>query len=405
MSKMLFPLLILSLVACCIEVDISVPSFPDMSRYFDVGEGVIQLTIAVNFLGFCLAALFYGPLSDCVGRRKLMIIGNALLAFGAVGCVFAPSIGWLLAVRFIQGVGASASCVLAFAMIADAYAGEGKAAKLIGIMNSVLTILMAGAPILGGFINDLIGWRGNYSVVAIVSVVSWLLLFFFLPETKKEKEELYLKKIGKDYLRLFTSSKFLASSLVPSLFCGAYMSYIACASFLYKETYSLPTVLYALLQGSIVGSFSIVSLFSGRIVEKFGSRQCIIKGTSLGVCGAIGMLTIGFIAPYTALTPYLLTLCMIIFCIGLACSYSVVFASSLEVFPDIKGTASSGIMSIRAFLCSAAVGIMGHFYDGHPLTVALVFAVSITLGTLLTVNLLRTGQFTEAPKHVPEIAI
>ncbi len=231
---------------------------------------MIQLTIAYNFLGFCLAGLFYGPLSECYGRRRVMVIGNALLLIGAMGCVFAPSIQWLLVSRFIQGIGASTSAVVVFAMIADAYQGGDKAVKYIGIMNSVLTTLMAMAPVAGGFINEAVGWRGNYSVVAIVCLISWVLLFFMLPETRMERETFSLKKVLKDYKKLLTSSKFISSSLVPSLGYSAYISFVVCGSFLYMETFGMSTVAYALHQGSIVGAFSIVSILSGKLIGKFG---------------------------------------------------------------------------------------------------------------------------------------
>ncbi len=181
---MLLPfLLILSLIAQFIEIDISVPGFPDIVRYFNVLEGTIQLTIAYNFLGLCIGGLFFGPLSECYGRRKIMIIGNTLLLIGAVGCVFAPSVFWLLISRFIQGIGVSTSVVV-FTIIADSYQGN-KAIKFIGIMNSVLTVVMAIAPVLGSFINGIVGWRGNYASVAIICLISWILLLLALPETKR----------------------------------------------------------------------------------------------------------------------------------------------------------------------------------------------------------------------------
>jgi MFS transporter, DHA1 family, multidrug resistance protein len=237
MPKTFMPLLILSLITCCIEIDISVPGFPDMAKFFNVSEGAIQLTIAYNFLGFCLAGLFYGPLSDCYGRRKMMILGNGLLLIGAVGCAFAPSLFILFVSRFIQGLGASASAVVVFAMIADAYTGE-KAIKLIGIMNSALTVLMAIAPIIGSFINQAVGWRGNYAIVATMSLISWLLLVFLLPETKKEFEPFHVNKVLNNYKTLFCNAKFLKSSLIPSLQCSAYFSFVACGVFLYTETFN-----------------------------------------------------------------------------------------------------------------------------------------------------------------------
>lgn len=268
---MLLPfLLILSLIAKFIEIDISVPSFPDMVHYFNVSEGTIQLTIAYNFLGLCIGGLFFGPLSECYGRRRMMIIGNTLLLVGAAGCVFAPSIFWLLISRFVQGIGVSTSVVV-FAIIADSYKGD-EAVKFIGIMNSVLTVVMAIAPILGSFINEAVGWRGNYATVAVICLISWILLLLALPETKKDRDIFSLKKMMKDYRKLLSSSRFVALSLVSSLFSAAYMSFITCGPFLYMETFGLSSTIYALHQGAIVGCFSLVSLFIGKILQKLGER-------------------------------------------------------------------------------------------------------------------------------------
>ncbi|WP_264683295.1 MULTISPECIES: multidrug effflux MFS transporter [unclassified Wolbachia] len=372
---MLLPfLLILSLIAKFIEIDISVPSFPDMVRYFNVSEGTIQLTIAYNFLGFCIGGLFFGPLSECYGRRRIMIIGNTLLLIGAVGCVFAPSVFSLLISRFIQGIGASTSVVV-FAIVADSYQGD-KAIKFIGIMNSVLTVVMAIAPVLGSFINEIVGWRGNYATVAILCLISWVLLLFLLPETKKDRDIFSLKKMMKDYRKLLSSSKFMVLSLQQSLFSAAYMSFITCGPFLYMETFGLSSTIYALHQGAIVGSFSLISLFSIKILKKFGAVWCVISGTSVGAIGSLLFVILSVIMPHSF---YLVTLSMIIFSIGCAICQPVVFNASINVFPEIKGTASSALSFIRAFVMAIFIGLTSYVYNGQAINISLLVLSAVAL--------------------------
>ncbi|WP_265031060.1 multidrug effflux MFS transporter [Wolbachia endosymbiont (group B) of Athalia cordata] len=372
---MLLPfLLILSLIAKFIEIDISVPSFPDMVRYFNVSEGTIQLTIAYNFLGFCIGGLFFGPLSECYGRRRIMIIGNTLLLIGAVGCVFAPSVFSLLISRFIQGIGASTSVVV-FAIVADSYQGD-KAIKFIGIMNSVLTVVMAIAPVLGSFINEIVGWRGNYATVAILCLISWVLLLFLLPETKKDRDIFSLKKMMKDYRKLLSSSKFMVLSLQQSLFSAAYMSFITCGPFLYMETFVLSSTIYALHQGAIVGSFSLISLFSIKILKKFGAVWCVISGTSVGAIGSLLFVILSVIMPHSF---YLVTLSMIIFSIGCAICQPVVFNASINVFPEIKGTASSALSFIRAFVMAIFIGLTSYVYNGQAINISLLVLSAVAL--------------------------
>ncbi|WP_065094703.1 MULTISPECIES: multidrug effflux MFS transporter [unclassified Wolbachia] len=382
---MLLPfLLILSLIAKFIEIDISVPSFPDMVRYFNVSEGTIQLTIAYNFLGFCIGGLFFGPLSECYGRRRIMIIGNTLLLVGAVGCVFAPSIFWLLISRFVQGIGASTSVVV-FAIVADSYKGD-EAVKFIGIMNSVLTVVMAIAPVLGSFINEIVGWRGNYATVAILCLISWVLLLLALPETKKDRDIFSLKKTMKDYRKLLSNPRFVTLSLMSSLFSAAYMSFITCGPFLYMKTFGLSSTIYALHQGAIVGCFSFISLFAGKILQKLGAIKCVIFGTSVGAIGSLLLVIFSIIVPHSF---YLVTLSMIIFSIGCAICQAVVFNASLNVFPKIKGTASSALSFIRAFIMAIFIGLTSYIYNGQTISVAVLVLSAIVLELVFTVYLLR----------------
>ena len=385
MSRLFFPLLVLSLVACCIEVDISVPGFPDMARYFAVSEGEVQLTVAVNFAGFCLAALVYGPLSEAYGRRPLMVIGNLIMVLGAVGCVFAPDLPLLLLARFVQGVGASASAVVVFAMIADAYQGE-KSARLIGVMNSFLTTAMALAPVLGGFINEAIGWRGNYSVVALVAVVSWVLLALYLPETRQQRNIISMRKIITDFKKLLSSSRFMVYAIVPSTCGAAYFSFIACAAFLYQQTYQVNIVEYSLHQGIIVGAFSLVSSFSSNLSSRMGRHRSLLIGGAMGIGGALLMLTLSLLGECGA---FATTLCMVLFASGAAIVYPLIFASSLEIFPDIRGAASSLIMSFRSLLISFSIALMGYFYNGTAYNVALIILGIMIVAFCLTLLILK----------------
>ncbi len=382
---MLLPfLLILSLIAKFIEIDISVPSFPDMVRYFNVSEGTIQLTIAYNFLGFCIGGLFFGPLSECYGRRRIMIIGNTLLLIGAVGCIFAPSIFWLLISRFVQGIGVSTSVVV-FAIVADSYKGD-EAVKFIGIMNSVLTVVMAIAPVLGSFINEIVGWRGNYATVAILCLISWVLLLLALPETKKDRDIFSLKKMMKDYRKLLSSPRFVTLSLMSSLFSAAYMSFITCGPFLYMKTFGLSSTIYALHQGAIVGCFPLISLFAGKILQKLGAIKCVISGTSVVAIGSLLLVIFSIIVPHSF---YLVTLSMIIFSIGCAIFQPVIFNASINVFPEIKGTASSAVSFIRAFITAIFIGLTSYVYNGQAISVAVLVLSAIVLELVFTVYLLR----------------
>ena len=389
--KCLPVLFLFSLISTCIEVDISVPGFPQIADFFGVGEGVIQSTITYNFLGYCLAALFYGPLSDCFGRRKVMLIGNALLSIGAIGCFYAPSIQLLLISRFIQGIGASTSVVLVFTMIADLYQGE-KAMKLIGTMNAALSIIMAGAPILGGLINQAIGWRGNYGSVALFSLLTWVLLFWMLPESRQQFDRFSMQKVMGDYKKLITSTKFITASMIPSLLFAAYMAYIAASAFLYIGTFGLSTLGFVVHQAIIVSSFAITSLYVGKIIPVFGPNKTVRNGVAL--C-CMSILTFILLSIQQIASPYVTTVLMSLFGIGFAICYPIVFSNSLSIFPALQGAASSLIMSVRALLVAIFTGVTSTVYNGQPITVALSVSMGVFFAALFTIGWLNINQTAE----------
>ena len=291
--------------------------------------------------------------------------------------------------RLIQGIGAGTSAVVAFAMVADVYNAE-KSAKLIGMMNSMITVFMSAAPIAGSFINKSLGWRGNYTTIALISIISWIMLYYWLPETKHDVEKFELKKIKKDYTQLMFSKEFFYASITPSLVYGGWMSFVACGSFLYMETYKLPIMYYALHQGSIIGVFCITSLYCEQINNFIGMKNSVIYGTMLVMFGAGLLLTTSILFDSA---PYMTTISMTIFGIGAATTYPVIFAKSMDLFPNIKGTASSAIMALRSLICSLFVAISSYLYSGNLITVAAMVLLAAVLTSLVTIKLLKLIQF------------
>lgn len=384
-------LFLVSLISTCAEVDISVPGFPQIAQFFNVSEGAIQATITYNFLGYFLGALLYGPLSDCFGRRKVMLIGNAILSIGAIGCFYAPSIDFLLMSRFIQGIGASTSVVLVFTMIADLYQGD-KAMKLIGMMNAALSIIMACAPLLGGVINQAIGWRGNYGSVALFSVIVWALLLFLLPESKNQLDRFNTRKIIGDYKQLITSAQFITASMVPSLLFAAYMSYIAGSSFLYIGTFGLTTLTFVVHQAIIVASFAVTSLYVSKIIPIFGPNKTVKYGVGLSF---ISILVFVLLSMEGMSSAYLTTLFMSLFGIGFAVCYPVLFGNSLSIFPALQGSASSLIMGSRALLVAVSTAITSYLYNGHSSMLALSIFFGVIIASLFALSWLNTNQPSE----------
>ena len=216
-SRFLPYLFIFAILNSCIELEISAPSFLDISKEFNVSNFQVTLTVTYNLIGFCIASLIYGPLSEKYGRRPIMLIGNGILILGSIGCVISNSIHVLLISRFIQGCGAATSAVIVSAIIADIYSFE-KSQKVYGQMNCIVSVITGLSPVIGGFIKSFLGWRANYGCVTLICIFSWILQYFYLQETKSNLEALKLKFLIHNYKIIIKNKNFLFLSCIPSIF-------------------------------------------------------------------------------------------------------------------------------------------------------------------------------------------
>ena len=383
--KFLPYVLLFSLIGSCMELDVSVPGFPAMAKFFNTNEANIQLTLTVNFLGFCLACLFFGPLSDSFGRKKMMVLGFLLFCLGSFGCTFAQALPPLLSCRFVQGLGASAVWVIAFAIVADTYQGE-KAVKFIGIMNTVITGAMALAPVIGAIICELLGWRATYGFIAILSFLSFFACIAFLPETNQNLSRFYPKKIISNYFALLRSYIFMVHCLAPSILCAAYITYVGSASFLYIDQLNMSFKQYALHQSLVVGTFSIISFKLGWFQSRLGSYKTVMVGVVVCTIGTLCLLPSTLIFPRSA---YSVTIPMMIFAFGMSLCYGVIFAKSMEIFPDLKGASSALIMGLRVVVCGIGIYLTGITYTGELFRTAIIIALLSVIGIITTILTLQ----------------
>lgn len=394
-----FPfLLIFSVVSAAIEIDLSLPSFPDIARAFDVSEEVIEGTISLNFLGFCFASLFYGPLSDYFGRRPILLFGTILFLIGSLSCAFASTIEMILCARFIQGLGAAGSFVVVFTMISDAYK-DNEATYWIGILNSMLTAIMALAPILGGYLNAWFGWNSCYTFVALMTTLQMILLYFYLPETRSG-QPIQLKSVVQDYRQLLSSTRFLQSSFVPTLASGGYMAFISVIPFLYRDELGMSLTEFAWHQASVIASFSLFSYYANAIGSYFGEARAAVVGSLISVIATGGLLMISLFAQIPSVL--MITPLMCIFAASCALPFAIVFSASLTVVPDKNGPASSLLMCMRTLLCAITVQLAGNMYNGTLFTTAAIVAFCCLVSFLLSVGFYKR-EFSSLFFTVPSI--
>src|SRR5260370_29143442 len=164
------------------------PALPAIAADLHATTSATQITLIAFFVSFGLCQIVYGPLSDVYGRKLPLYGGLTLFILGAIGCVFSPTIGWLIAFRFLQGIGAAMG-VIPRAIIRDLHTGA-EATRLMSLVMLVFSVSPILAPLTGSALIVPFGWRAVFVAVGVAALIALLLVAFLLPETRPAHERI-----------------------------------------------------------------------------------------------------------------------------------------------------------------------------------------------------------------------
>ena len=231
-----------------VSTDMYLPSLPAVAADLGASAAAAAFTISGVLLGGALGQLLIGPLSDRFGRRRPALIGIALHVVASLLCIVVPSIGPLIILRMIQGIGNSAATVTALAVIRDRLSGAA-AARVLSRLMLVIGVAPLLAPTVGGLIAGVAGWRAVFAVLAAFGIVLWILVWRFLPETLPAERRV-TRGVGsalRGYGVLLRDGRFMALAVLPGLTMATIMSYVAAAPFVLQLGFGLTAHQFALL--------------------------------------------------------------------------------------------------------------------------------------------------------------
>ena len=360
------------------EVDLFVPSFPELVRVFHLTPFMIMLTLSLNFIAYCTCALFTGALGDRFGRRPVLLWGIFIFIVGSFLCVVAPNFPVLLLGRLLQGVGIAGPSTLGYLVVIDECPVE-KQTSLLGMLNGMLTFGMASAPVIGSYMTFYFGWRSNFMVLLGLGAFVFMASFLTIP-VKPSNPSISLSP--KAYLPLLKSLKIWVFMGAICLFCLPYWFFIGISPLLYMENMGVSLKDFGFYQGSLAFAFGLVSFTSGLLIRWFGKKNCLIMG--LGACAVSGFF-LGGISFIGHPTPLMVTLGMLVLAVGVVFPINIFYPDFLNILEDSKGRSSALCMFMRLVLTAFFLEFISAIYGGY------FFLIGISLTMMIAFALLLSG--------------
>jgi len=381
--------LILGLLACIgpFSIDMYLPAMPAIARDLATDTTGVQMTLSVYFLAFGVAQIVYGPLADMLGRKPPLYGGLALFLAGTIGCALAPSIQWLIAFRFLQGVGGAAVMVIPRAIVRDLHTGPA-ATRLMSLIMLVISVSPMLAPLAGSGLVALAGWRLVFVALIGAAAVSFLVTTFALPETlaPADREPVDLAHLLRGSRVLLTSPYFMGLTFIGGFGMASFFVFLATASFVYTGWYGLTPTQFSLAFAMNAIGFFTASQFAANLGERFGMARTVLTA----VCGfAFVVLTLLAVTLFAEPSlPFLMAMLMLGYAfLGLVIPTAMVMA--LDDHGHIAGLASSLGGTLQMMTGAAMIALAGPFLNGTPRPMVTAIAICAVMALVVALSVLR----------------
>ncbi|MBD9368644.1 multidrug effflux MFS transporter [Xanthomonas sp. XNM01] len=364
------------------SIDTIFPAFPQMAGQFAADKVAMQQTISVYLLAYALMSIVHGPLSDAIGRRKVILAGLVVFILASVGCALATDLPTLLAMRAVQGLSAGVGLIVGRAVIRDVLQGS-DAQRLMSQVSMIFGIAPAIAPIIGGWMLGLGRWPLIFWFLAGFSLLLLAATWRWLPETHPVDVRMpfKVKRLARDYVAIGTNPRFLRLAAAGALgFAGLFL-YIASAPAFVMELLGLGEREFAWLFIPTIGGMTIGAFVSGRVAGRWApARQVGVGYACMGVAALCNV-------AYTGLAPTLsvpwAVLPMSLAAFGVALVFPVLTLAILDMYPRQRGSSSSLQAFLQLVLNSAIAGLLSPLLSHHGLHLALAMLGFVLAGWLV----------------------
>lgn len=378
-----------------LSIDIMLPALPDIGADLGTGhQNDAQLVVSVLILGMGIGQLLLGPMSDCFGRKPIIVTGFIIFTLGCLLSIFSTRFETMLAGRIIQGIGAAGPRTAIVALIRDRFGGRDMARIMSAVM-AVFILVPALAPALGQAILLVTNWRVIFGVLMLHGLIALTWFTIRQPETllRDRRIPFTIRRVTAGVVEVCTNRLTLGYTLASGFISGALIAYLSSAQQIFQEVYGLGRQfpLYMAVLALSVGSASLVN---SRIVMKFGMRNLSRRSVFLFIVLMALYLSVTFLmGGRSPLWLMMVSFSMAFFCMGIL--FGNLNAIAMQPLGHIAGVGAAVIGSLASLLASSLGTTVGRFYNGTLLPLACGFVILgiLTAAAMLWADGDRVGKY------------
>lgn len=353
-------------------IDTYLPAFRAIGESLDAPALAVQQTLSAYLFAYAAMMLWHGALSDALGRRPLVLAGLIVFAIGSLACMIAGNIQSLWLFRVLQGLSAGAPMVVGRAIIRDRFQGP-EAQRLMSQVTLIFGIAPAIAPVIGGVLLNTLGWRSIFGFMLALSLAMLVWAWRALPETlpRASRQSLHPRALFRSYRSVLSRLDFLLLAAVPALNFSAFFLYIAVAPAFLIDLLGVSTLGFAWLFVPMIAGIMTGAWISGRVAGRVAPARTVALGYRVAMAGVAINLALAVLVPpgvpWHVLPVY-------VFCVGSSMIMPSVFLILLDLFPTMRGLASSLQGFVHFALSALTAGTIAPFLAHSLLTLAMGMA-------------------------------
>lgn len=357
------------------SIDAILPALGQIGRMFAIDNpNHVQWVITCIFAGMTLGQLIAGPLSDAIGRKRILFSGITIYLAGSLLCYLTHSFELFLLGRFIQGVGVAGPYVATISVVRDKYSGN-EMARVMSLIMMVFMVAPAIAPGIGQVIIYFSGWREIFLLYIVYALVVGIWIALRLEETLLPEQRLpmQIKAFQHGFQEVISNRTTMSYLLCTGLCFGGFIGYLGTSQQIFMQQFGQSGETFSLCFALLAALMGVASFTNSRLVAKIGMRPICMYGMLFIAVLSFGFLVVQYSGIKITFWMFLLYASLLFSVFG--CLFGNLNAIAMEPMGHVAGMASAIIGASASVLSLILATIIGQLYNGTLIPMTWGFAI------------------------------